>query len=178
LAAALLAALAGSACNGLISAEFTDPELCKTYTGESVPGAGIFGGITTTFGTFFVIDVGTDFPKLNDAHLKSKVTLLSADLTPHGGVTDFKFLQGLKVDVASGVDGSTLPRVNVIDFTVDPATPMTSDLLLEGNSNTDVSPYIDQRYVKFFVDFTGAAPANAWTFDVTLCFAVQSDYTR
>ena len=104
------------------------------------------------------------------------VALLGVDLVPLDNISDFSFVERVRVDLASGDSDSQLPPIRLIDYQrpEDNIGPIS----VEGNSLDNLLEYLQSDVIQIGVEFRGDLPDEQWSVVVDTCFSVSGEYRK
>jgi hypothetical protein len=154
----------------LLDVETEVQETCATYHDVQVDGVPVAQGTLSTTFTF------SDFGPLQDlTSLNTDLQFTRAELRATTGVSDFAFVQGASLTIASGDPSSTLPSVVVFECAACSTPAPVLDVAT--SASIDAKDYVTSGSLIVTADFTGRAPAVAWTMDVDVCMSGRGSYS-
>jgi hypothetical protein len=106
------------------------------------------------------------------------VRFLRGKLLPRAGITDFGFIESLVLDLESAAPETRLPRIMVGEYLREEGIPVPTVLNTEGTDDSNLSPYVDERFLRVIATITGSVPADDWIADIELCFYLKGTYER
>jgi hypothetical protein len=153
----------------LLEVQGDAPEVCLTYSGIQVaPGT----ANKPTLNESFSFD---DLKAIHDLqNLDASLAFVSARARATSGITDFSFVQGAHITVASGDPMSTLPPLTLYDCNGD-CIPSGDTLEMPAAVQENAIDYVKSDSILIDLDLTGQLPAQAWNMDVDVCMHAKVD---
>jgi hypothetical protein len=165
------ALLAGCGPLPLVSGSFEVAQVCKTLPAQSFQGVPI--SVNATVGTAMQVDLGSELASLQQEGVTLDVQLRSVTLKPRQGVTDFGFLDALKLSSPQTPDQAVLA-----DYAKNPDAPAPVQLQLESQTPVNLAAVARDGQVKVDVTATGELPTSDWSVDAETCFSVNGTVDR
>ena len=154
----------------LLDVETDVQETCATYHDVQIDGVPVAQGTLST--TFTFSELG---PLQDLASFDTGIQFTRAALHATSGVSDFAFVDGASLAIASGDPSSTLPSLVVFECAACGTPAPVLDVAT--SAAVDATDYVTSGSLIVTADFTGRAPASAWTMDVDVCMSGRGSYS-
>lgn len=163
--------LAGCGPLPLVSGSFEATQVCKSLPDQYFQGAPM--SMTATAGTSMQVDLGSELDPMRKQGVTLNVQLSSLTLTPKQGVSDFGFLESLRLSAPDTAGDTTLA-----DYQKDPQAPSPKELLLRSDAPVNLAEVAQQGQVQVDLTASGQMPTSDWSVDAVACFHVSGTVDR
>lgn len=149
--------------------EADESQICREVDGIGPWPAG--APVQTTVTNDFTVPLGDALPTFDAKMGSMDLRVLNVTFTPGNGLTDFNGFDSAKMTLIPP-DGSNLPAATLLTYTKG-ATPAGTSLILEGEPNLNVFPYLQNGDLGVHAELTGTFPTSEWYVNVDPCLSVK-----